>query len=128
MANTSVITHYRRVKLMQITSGAISTIAPITHIAFGDGGCDSSGEPIVPNEFATALNNEVARYEVESISNPADTTASYAVIIPDNEHSGVSFSEMALVDSDGNLCAIKTMRPKVKDDDVIFTFTFDDEF
>jgi len=32
------------------------------------------------------------------------------------------------VDSDGDVVAIKTMYPKKKDEDVSFTFEFDDEF
>ena len=48
--------------------------------------------------------------------------------IPRDKHAGVSFSEAALVDSNGTLCAIKNMYPKRKDADVTFVFEFDDEF
>ena len=36
--NHTVITDYRRELLCRITSGAISTLPPVSHIAFGDGG------------------------------------------------------------------------------------------
>ena len=103
-------------------------LAVITHVAFGNGGVNGSGEPLVPLETQTALNSELARYEVESVTYPAETTARYAVTIPKDALVGEEISEAALVDSDGDVVAIKTMYPKKKDEDVSFTFEFDDEF
>lgn len=125
---TSVITLARRVNLRKITSGAVSTIAPVTHIAFGDGGLDAQGNPLQPTEKQTSLKHEIARYPVEGVANPSQTTARYTAVIPKGDLAGESISEAALVDSDGALCAIKNMYAKRKDGDVVFTFTFDDEF
>ena len=41
---------------------------------------------------------------------------------------GQTINEAALVDSDGDAVAIKTMYPKRKDAGAAFTFTLDDEF
>lgn len=128
MAENSVITKARRVSLCKITSGAISAVAPITHIAFGSGGVDGSGNPIAPTETQTALKHEIARYPIDSVEYPVDTTARYNVTIPKADLAGEKISEAALVDKDGTLCAIKTMYVKQKDDGVSFSFTFDDEF
>lgn len=128
MANTSVITVARRKKLCQATSGATPTIAAITEIAFGDGGSDENGEPLAPSSTQTALKHEIGRYAVENITYPQETTATYTVSIPKGELVGKQISEAALVDADGDLCAVKNMYPKGKDEDVEFTFTFDDEF
>ena len=128
MADNSVITAYRREKICKATSGAISTIEPITKIAFGDGGVNSSGDPIAPLIDASALGNELARYDIEAVTYPIETTARYSATIPENDLAGAEISEAALVDSTGALCAIKTMFVKRKDADVKFTFTFDDEF
>lgn len=125
---TSVITKARRIKFAKVTSGAIKEYAPITQIAFGDGGVTELGEPIMPVETQTELKNEFCRYDVGEISYPIETTARYSVTIPKQEQAGHRFNEMALVDSDGTLCAIKTMYTKQKDADVAFTFEFDDEF
>ena len=103
-------------------------LAVITHVAFGNGGVNEIGEPLVPLETQTALNSELARYEVESVTYPAETTARYAVTIPKDAMVGEEINEAALVDSDGDVVAIKTMYPKKKDEDVSFTFEFDDEF
>ena len=59
---------------------------------------------------------------------PDETTARYAVTIPKDALVGEEINEAALVDSDGDLVAIKTMYTKKKDEDVSFTFEFDDEF
>lgn len=128
MANTSVITRARRINLAKITSGAVTTIPKISHIAFGDGGVNASGEPVQPNESQAALNHELARYPIDSVAYPQETTARYTVTIPEEALIGGKISEMALVDADGVICAIRTMYVKQKDENVKFTFEFDDEF
>ena len=115
-----------------ITSGAISTLPPVTMIAFGDGGVDAEGEPVPTAIDADSLNSEIGRYPLDSVAYPLDpsprTTARYTATIPANDLVSASISEAALVDAAGELCAIKTMYVKRKDGGVTFTFTFDDEF
>ena len=110
----SIVTEFRRKQLCEITSGKISSIAPISHIAFGSGGCDDDGA--------------VGRYQVDPPTYPSIATARYTVTIPNNELVGEIINEAALIDSEGNVCAIRNMLPKGKDEEVTFTFTFDDEF
>ncbi len=124
---SSVVTKTRRESLCKITSGAVANIPKVTHIALGDAGVDSSGNPLNPSETQTALNHEVARYPAVA-AYPVSTTARYTITIPQGAHTGIKFSEAALVNSSGGLDAIKNFYPKQKDDDVSFTFTFDDEF
>jgi len=128
MAETSVITKTRRVALCKLTSGAIGAIPAVTQIAFGDGGVDTNGNPITPVETQTALKREIARYPIDGVTYPVDTTARYTVTIPKEDLAGEKISEAALVDSSGALVAIKTMYVKQKDEGVSFSFTFDDEF
>lgn len=127
-SKNSVITRTRRVKLCQASSNAKKPLAPITQIAFGSGGVDAQGNPIAPLETQTALNHELARYNVDSVTYPVETTARYTATIPRDEMTGEAISEAALVDSEGDLVAIKTMYTKRKDAGVAFTFEFDDEF
>ena len=112
MNENSVITKTRRRKLCMAASDPEKPLAVITHVAFGNGGVNESGEPLVPLETQTALNSELARYEVESVTYPAETTARYAVTIPKDAMVGEEINEAALVDSDGDVVAIKTMYPK----------------
>lgn len=128
MAETGVITNVRRENLCKITSGAISRLPKVTHIAFGDGGVDGSGNPLSPPKTQTALRHEIARYPINSVTYPASTTARYTVIIPKTDLAGTKISEAALVNSEGTLDAIKNMYVKQKDEGVSFEFTFDDEF
>lgn len=127
-SKNSVITKARRINLAKITSGAVETIPRITHMAFGDGGVDSDGQPLTPTEDQQALHNEVGRYEIASVANPVETTNRYTVTIPPEDLNNVNISEMALVDADGIFAAVKNFLPKGKDEDVTFTFEFDDEF
>ena len=103
MNENSVITKTRRRKLCMAASDPEKPLAVITHVAFGNGGVNGSGEPLVPLETQTALNSELARYEVESVTYPAETTARYAVTIPKDALVGEEISEAALVDSDGDV-------------------------
>lgn len=130
MANNtnSVITRARRINLAKITRGAVSTIPKITHIAFGDGGVDADGQPIQPNETQEALKHELKRYPIDEVTNPVETTNRYTVTIPEADLNGQNINEMALIDEEGVLAAIKTFLNKGKDEDVKFTFEFDDEF
>ena len=124
----SVITRARRVNLAKITSGAVESIPKITHIAFGDQGVDGEGQPLQPTADQQTLNHEVGRYEIDSVTNPAETTNRYTVTVPEAGLVGTNISEMALIDSEGVFAAVKNLLPKGKDADVKFTFEFDDEF
>ncbi len=127
MANT-IITNWRREQLCKITSGAISTLSPVTQVAFGDGGVDEAGAVLQPAGSQQALTHEIGRYPIDKVEYPVSTTARYTVTIPAEDLAGAQISEAALVDSAGNLCAIRNMLAKGKDEGVAFIFTFDDEF
>ncbi len=83
---------------------------------------------LVACEESQAVTIELARYEIEKIETPVDTTNRYTVTIPESDLNGTNINEMALIDADGGLAAIKTFLNKGKDGDVEFTFQFDDEF
>lgn len=124
---TETITKARRVKLAKVSGGQLDKLPLITHIAVGDGGVDADKLPLTPNEGQTALNHEVGRYPV-TLSFPDETTLRYQIVIPEEELTGYELSEMALIDSDGDLTAIKNMYIKKKDSYVKFTFEFDNQF
>ena len=93
MNDNSVITRTRRIKFCQASSDATKPLPVITHIAFGSGGVNLSGEPIAPSETQTALNTEIARYPVDSVTYPEETTARYAVTIPKDDLAGEIINE-----------------------------------
>lgn len=126
--STSIVTKARRKSLAEITSGKITSIAPIAYIAFGNGGVDEFGDPRQPSDEQTALFSEIARYPAGNATYPTATTARYTIEIPEAELAGAEISEVGLFDSNGVLCAIKTMYVKKKDDGIKFAFEFDDKF
>jgi len=128
MGENFIITVYRRVKLARITSGDISEMPPVTHIAFGRGGVDVNGEPVQPDINASELRDEIARYPIDGVAFPIPTTAQYKATIPPGDLAGEEISEAALVDADGRVCAIKNFYVKRKDGGVTFEFTLDDTF
>lgn len=126
--DNSIITLTRRIKTCRASSGAEQVLPPITHIALGDGGVDADGKPFPPTEMQTALRSEIARYPVEVVTYPEQTTARYSVTVPKADLPGKFISEAALVDKDGDLAAIKTMLAKGKDEGTSMTFELDDKF
>lgn len=128
MSENSVITITRRVKTCKASSGLAETLPPVTYIAFGSGGVDNEGMPIPPTERQSALTRELARYPVESVTFPVETTARYSVTIPKEDLTDEPISEAALVDSEGDVASIKTFYAKQKDKGTAFTFEFDDQF
>ena len=127
-SNATIITTARRELLCKAASGEAETIPAITKVAFGSGGVDSDGVVIVPSADQQELHNEVGRYPIDGVTYPVSTTARYKVTIPAADLEGAAISEVALVDSEGDVAAIKTMYSKQKDAGVSFTFEFDDEF
>lgn len=129
MANqNSIITLARRKNLARITSGAVETLPKIAAIALGDGGVNEDGSIRPPSGDQTALAHEIGRYSVTPPTYPVETTARYQITVPEADLVGAAISEMALVDEEGTLCAIRNTSPKVKDEDEEFTLIFDDEF
>lgn len=126
--DNSIITLARRIKTCRASSGAAPKLPPITHIALGDGGVDADGKPIPPTETQTALHNEIARYPVEAVTYPEQTTARYSITVPKPDLPGKFISEAAMVDEEGDLSGIKTMLAKGKDEGTSMTFELDDKF
>ena len=65
---------------------------------------------------------------MKRVSYPEQITARYEVEIPQDELIDASINEIALVDSDGDVAAIKTFYDKRKDRGTAFTFEVDDQF
>lgn len=91
-------------------------LKPLAAMAFGDGGHNRDDlTAIQPSESQTALNHEVMRKPLASITNETEFSVTGRGTIESNELQGVQLSEAALLDTDGNLIAIKNFAPKVKE-------------
>jgi len=122
-----VITKTARAKLVRARAGDI-TLPIITKMAFGDGGVNAQGEVIAPSENQLALTHEIFRKNVSGHTFLEDATVRYVCTLDFNECVGKEISEVALVDADGDVVAIKTFTRKGKDDDVEQTYKMDDIF
>ena len=128
MAKKSTITLYRRIKLAQITSGKIDKIPKIAYMAFGSGGVDENGDPIMPSAEQTELNNEICRVPIYSVEFTEETTVKYTAILPQGQCTGEKINEFALIDEDGHLCAVQNTYTKQKDEDLTMTWEIEDQF
>lgn len=126
MAN-AVTTVRAREKMVKARAGDL-TLPKIVSMAFGDGGIDANGNLAIPLDTANALTHETLRKSIDSHTYPSTTTCTYTVTIGKAEIPNTNVNEIALVDADGDLVAIKTFGNKFKDADMEMTFSIDDEF
>jgi phage-related tail fiber protein len=124
MAKT-VVPNVAREKMAKARAG-IRTLPPITHVAFGDGGVGSDGEVLTPSSAMTSLNHEILRKPIEGYNVKSQTVITYIGKILEGELGGKSCSEIATIDSEGDLAGVEFF--KGKPDDLISTFEIDDDF
>lgn len=123
----AVVTKAYRIKMLKARAGDLE-LPPITKMAFGDGGVDSDGTVKTPTTEQTALNNELGRKDISSHTYPSDTSCKYICSLSETDFAGEKINEIALVDSEGTLAAIKNFTDKGKDDDLEMDFEVTDEF
>lgn len=121
------ITEIGRKKLCMAHAGDM-VLPRITHIAIGNGGLDSNGNPVAVLGTEVSLAGELLRKQLDSHSYPVKTTCRYAIRIGKSELVGCSISEMGLFDEEGDLVAYKNFLPKGKDSDMEFIFELDEIF
>lgn len=126
MAN-SVTTEIARSKMAKARAGE-TPLSAVTHMAFGTGGVDQSGDPIAPSGTDETLKNEILRKPIDGYIFPRSTTARYSCALAKEELEGAAINEIAIIDSDGDPVAFKTFRNKIKDGDMEMIFEIDDEF
>ncbi|WYP24739.1 phage tail protein [Alkalihalobacillus sp. FSL W8-0930] len=125
--STTKTTVYAREQMAKARASG-SRITKNTHIALGDGGVDSAGNPVAPTGNEQALKNQLVRKAIESASFIAPATMRYVITLGESELVGRNINEMALVDEDGKFTAIRTMYSKRKDGDMQFGFEIDDMY
>ncbi len=121
-----VITTKMAKKKMLLARAGRQSLPRIAQMAFGDGGVSSDGELKKINEDQTALDNEIFRKDIDKNEIINDTQIAYYCTLLENELTGKEISEIALVDSDGDLVAIKNFMKKGKDSDWEMQFVIND--
>lgn len=107
----------------------ISTLDTIAQMAFGTGGVDSSGEPVDHADTDTELNKQVIVKDIDGYEVLSDTKIRYTCTIAAGDlPAGTELSEVALIDSAGDVVAFKSFYPKGIDADLDTEFQCDDTF
>lgn len=116
MAEAITTNHYRR-KLASAMAGG-PALSRITHMAFGDGGHNTSTlAAIDPNPEQSSLNHELLRKPLTRIHQEDLFSLTGQGVITHSELVGYHISEAALIDEDGLIIGIKNFAPKVKEAD-----------
>lgn len=113
-------------KKMLLARAGVATLPPIQGMAFGNGGTDADGEVIEPAEDQKELNNELYRKDITKYEIVSDTQVTYYCRLTESELAGEKISELALIDSEGDVVTIKNFKVKEKDGDFSFTFKVND--
>ncbi len=122
---TAVTTRIAKKKMLLARAG-VSVLSKIAKMAFGDGGVNTDGEVIVPEEEQTDLKNEIYRKDITNYEIVSDTQIRYYCKLEEGELTGGKISEIALVDAEGDIITIKNFKTKEKDSDFTFVFKIND--
>ncbi len=123
--STAVTTRIAKKKMLLARAG-VSALPKIAMMAFGDGGVNTDGEVIDPEEEQTELKNEIYRKDITKYEIVSDTQIRYYCNLKEDELTGGKISEIGLVDAEGDIITIKNFKVKEKDNDFSFMFKIND--
>lgn len=123
---TSVTTNIAREKLIKASAG-VSPLPKCKYIALGN--CRVNlGDVIECYPEQTRLNNELTRKEIAGYNITKFNECEYFCVIEENELENETISEIALIDEDGDIVAIRNFGEKFKDPDMQLRFFITDVF
>lgn len=115
------LTNVGREKLCKAHAGD-GELPRITHMAFGDGGVDESGNIVLVIGNETSLRNELLKKEIDSHDFPRENVCRYTTALNKGELVDKAISEIGLYDAEGDLVIYRTSKKLEKDEDSSFTF------
>lgn len=125
--SNAVTTKTARRKFAKAHKGETS-LPKIAEIAFGDEGHDVGGKPIDPSGNETEVPGEFIRKSVDKLSLPSGTSLRIDGNLDFGEGDGKQVSSIGIYDDDGDLIALKTFSPKVKDEDTRLEVQWKEKF
>ncbi|MFS1514546.1 phage tail protein [Chengkuizengella sp. SCS-71B] len=124
----SVKTNKGREKLAKAHAG-IASLPKVSTIVFGSGGTEGNGTPRMLTGNETALFNQVISKTAMQVFPDPYTSRYSATINADIDNLiGTNINEAGLIDSDGDLVAMKTFTNKGLDTGTVIEFDYDAEF
>lgn len=130
MPTTNTVTTRKAREKFAKAHGGKNLLPAITQIAFGNGGHDIGGNPILPSDTVVQVPGEFLRKDILGTDVPVDmaTTLRISGNLDFDEGNGEMVSAVGLYDSDGDLVAIKTFTPKYKDAATSIEISWDEQF
>lgn len=127
MSSNSTTLIQARSHLAQAHAGDVA-LRPITGMVFGNGGVDEIGNPIPPDAAKKSLTSELYRKGMDSHFFPTPTSVTFSCTLTEDELNDKELSEVGLVDSGGNIVAVKTFKKKHKDNETEIIFEWTEKF
>ena len=112
---SAAITTIKSKRKMLLARAGAATLPPITKMAV-----------IELTEEQENIKSELYRKDITKYEIVSDTQVTYYCHLSESELIGERISELALVDSEGDIVTIKNFRVKEKDGDFAFTFKIND--
>lgn len=125
MANNAITTTTAKRKMLLARAG-VQELPKIEKMAFGNGGETENGVVKQPLNEQTTLNSEIYRKEIDGCEIVNDTQIKYICTLTPEELAGQEISELALVDADGDLLAIKNFKAVEKNGEFEMRFKVND--
>ena len=123
----SVVTNVAKGKIVKARAG-MGTVPKITDMAFGDGAGGGNGCR-APLPADTALQHELLRQDIDgAVLQDDGISVLYTCTLAKATLAGETINEVALVDAEGDLVAIKSFADKGKDGDMEMAFSVLDKF
>lgn len=126
MAETIQASAYRRRIAKHMADN--SPLPPFSFVAFGDGGHNADLTPKAPDPDALGLAHEVMRKPLAGITQPTPYVVECEGRIEAGELTGIYVSEAALFDADGQIVALKTFAPKIREADELYQVFIEPRF
>ncbi|MEK4403430.1 hypothetical protein MKZ26_03165 [Sporosarcina sp. FSL K6-6792] len=109
--------------------GGVAPLPAIIQVGWGTGGHDPMTRlPIVPTADLNVIPGELIRKDINGVEFPVPTTLRMFVDLNFLESGDNDISCCGLYDTDGDLVAWKTFKPKGMDDETTLEIDWDEQF
>lgn len=123
----SITTNKAKEKLVKARAGAIN-LPPIAKMYFGKGGINGSNIVVECTPEQVELKDKIFEKDIDGYKFTDFNKCEYSCTLDETELADEGISEIALVDRDGDIVAIKNFSIKNKDGDMKMRFEIVDEF
>ncbi len=122
----SITTKIAKEKLIKARCGE-KPLPKVSKMAFGNGGTNEDDEPLEIDLEQNVLNNELIRKEIAGYKITAYNKCEYFCTLLEDELINEKITEVALIDEEDDVIAIRNFKPKYKDNDMQLRFFIEDE-